>query len=133
MDTIKKRTTTKLDSKKTTTNKKTKINQTVIFKEDNKLYTEEYLIHHGAILGNKKEFIVFFLRRFLNSKLLYKGEQNMEGLAEFIYRMKILFIHHPDGFRRMKYSSILYILRANHKKEYEEWEKHQSHTNKVTK
>ena len=133
MKDFKKEVTNQLLSKISINDKKVYHKQKTIIREDNNLYTEEYLVHHGAIFGNKKEFILFLLRSYINNKLLYKGEQNMEGLARFIYQRKILYVHHPNGYKRMKYNSILYVLRANHKREYEEWEKRHSHTNKVTK
>lgn len=83
-----------------------------IFQDDSNTYTKEDLIHKGAIIGSKKGYFLSYIKSFKEGNLLFKGRQDMEGLALFIYNQNTFFVHHYSGYKRMKYSSILSLLRT---------------------
>ena len=82
-----------------------------IFQDDIHIYTKEDLAHKGAITGSKKGYIINYIKSFREGNLFFENKQTLEGLALFIYNQDLFFVNHPYGYKRMKYSRILSLIR----------------------
>lgn len=89
------------------------------------MYKKEELILKGTNVGANQKMISVFLDNFLKGHILFEGKQTIENFAHFLYNLDFFYVLHANGYKRMKYRSILRELRMlinemNSKKKGEE-------------
>lgn len=76
------------------------------YQDDNELINEEELKNRKGFSGDKKHFFMAILRAYHSHNTYHNHEDNITGLAEAIYELKIFYVKIHNQYKLMKFSSI---------------------------
>lgn len=88
----------------------------VDIQEDSKIISLEKVIEKGGIVSEKESFFMAYLRFYLTNEEFHKHITSLTMLAEYIAKKELLYVKVRDGYRAMKFSSILTDLCSLNKK-----------------
>ena len=90
------------------------------FQDSKEIISWEELKRRGGIIGDKRRLFMAMLQIYHKKNIISNYQDNLTGVAEFLYSCKLLYAKVDSGYKLMTFTSIITYIHRYHKEVEEE-------------